>query len=113
MTPTPAHEASPRGGTQGLLLKIARENAAAGLPLPANAAQLLAEEGSAGWRSEQGVADPRWPVAGRAGLGELTFDVHVDGAEEVDVLAVRRRDVGQHLVVDTRPALRIDSTAKP
>jgi hypothetical protein len=38
---------------------------------------------------------PEWLVAGRAELGHFAFDVHVDGAEEVDVLAVRWRDVGR------------------
>src|SRR5664279_5458380 len=51
-------------------------------------------------RSEQGVAHAQRPIAGRAELGQLALDVYVDGAEEVDVLAVRRRDVGQHLVLD-------------
>ena len=33
----------------------------------------------------------------RAEFGQLGFDVHGDDAEEVDVLAVRRGDVGQEL----------------
>ena len=49
--------------------------------------------------SEQCVSDTQWPVAGRAELGELAFDVHIDDAEEV-VLAVRQGDIGQDLVVD-------------
>jgi len=53
------------------------------------------------------------PVAGGAELGEFAFDVDLDGAEEVDVLAVRRGDVGQDLVVDAPAAARIDSAARP
>jgi hypothetical protein len=37
------------------------------------------------------------PPAGGAEFGQLGFDVHGDDAEEVDVLAVRRGDVGQEL----------------
>ena len=34
---------------------------------------------------------------------DVAFDVDVDGAEEVDVLAVCRRDVGKHLFIDAPP----------
>lgn len=50
--------------------------------------------------SEQGVADTQWPVAGGAERGQFGVDVDFDGADEVDVLAVRWGDVGQQLVVD-------------
>jgi hypothetical protein len=33
-------------------------------------------------------------------MGEFGFDIDLDGTEEVDVLAVRRRNVRQHLIVD-------------
>lgn len=54
------------------------------------------------WRSrgsEEGVADAKRPVAGGSELGEFG----VDGAEEVDVLAVCRGDVDEHVVVDAAP----------
>jgi hypothetical protein len=40
------------------------------------------------------------PVTGGAELGEFGVDIDLDGAEEADVLAVRRRNVCQHLIVD-------------
>lgn len=43
----------------------------------------------------------RYPVGPSC---ELAFDVHVDGAEEVDVLAVYGGDVAQQLVVDAPAA---------
>ncbi len=57
--------------------------------------------------SEEGVAHAQRPVAGGAELGELGVDVHVDGAEEVDVLAVRRGAVGQDPASTT--SLRADT----
>jgi len=53
--------------------------------------------------SEKGVGDAQWPVSGGAELGEFAFDVDLDGAEEVDVLAVRGGDVGEDVVVDAPP----------
>ena len=38
----------------------------------------------------------RW-TAGRAELGQFAFDVHVDGAVEVDALAARWRDVSRQI----------------
>src|SRR4051812_28662661 len=35
-----------------------------------------------------------------AGRAACCVDIDLDGAEEVDVLAVRRRNVRQHLIVD-------------
>jgi hypothetical protein len=42
---------------------------------------------------EHGVAHAQRPVAGGAELGEFAVDVDVDRAEEVDVLAVCRREL--------------------
>lgn len=50
----------------------------------------ISRPGCAGERQKRGIAHPQWPVSGRAKLGQLALDVDVDGAEEVDVLAMRR-----------------------
>ena len=69
--------------------------------------------GPPGAGSEEGVAHPQRPVAGGAELGELAFDVDVDGAEEVDVLAVCREMWARTSSSMRRPAARICATARP
>ena len=51
------------------------------------------------WPRPQGVTQPRRlaqrPVACGPELGELVVDIDGDGAEQADVVAVRRGDVGE------------------
>jgi hypothetical protein len=57
------------------------------MPIGAPAPAGVATEGA-----RFGVAYPQRPVAREAELGKFAFDADLDGAEEVDVLAVRWGD---------------------
>jgi hypothetical protein len=86
-------------GQQSLSGRPAAEGSTRRFP---NLSCALAAWGRHTW-SEQGVAGAQRPVPRRPELRDLRVDVDVDSAEEVDVLAVRRLQVREDLVVDEPP----------